>query len=68
MIKDRTNGLLYKYDSISDLESKMKILYENPELAKQYGKNAKKRAIDDYDKEKYYNKIIDIYSKVLKEK
>lgn len=68
LIKDKTNGLLYKYDSISDLESKMKILYENPELAKQYGKNAKKRAIDDYDKEKYYNKIIDIYSKVLKEK
>ena len=67
LIKDKVNGLLYKYDSISDLEAKMKILYENPELANQYGKNAKKIAIDNYGKEKYYNQIIDIYNKVLKE-
>ena len=67
LVTDKVNGLLYKYDSISDLEAKMKILYENPELAKQYGKNAKKIAIDNYGKEKYYNQIIDIYNKVLKE-
>ena len=67
LVEDKVNGLLYKYDSVSDLESKMKILYENPELAKEYGKNAKKIAIDNYGKEKYYNQIIDIYNKVLKE-
>lgn len=67
LVKDKVNGLLYKYDSISDLEVKMKRLYENPELAKQYGENAKKIAIDNYGKEKYYNQVIDIYNKVLKE-
>lgn len=67
LVSNQVNGLLYKYDSISDLEVKMKILYENPELAKEYGKNAKKIAIDNYGKEKYYNQIIDIYNKVLKE-
>ena len=68
LVNDKINGLLYKYDSISELEAKMKILYENPKLAKQYGENAKKIATDDYDKEKYYSKIMDIYNKVLKEK
>ncbi len=68
LVNDKINGLLYKYDSISELEAKMKILYENPKLAKQYGENAKKIATDDYDKEKYYSKIMDIYNKVIKEK
>ena len=68
LVNDKVNGLLYKYDSISDLEAKMKILYENPELAKQYGANAKKIAIENYGKEKYYKQIINIYNKVLKEK
>lgn len=67
LINDKVNGLLYKYDSISDLKSKMEILYDNPKLAKQYGENAKKIAIDNYGKEKYYYQIIDIYNKVLKE-
>lgn len=67
LVKDKVNGLLYKYDSISDLEAKMKLLYENPDLAKKYGDNAKKIAMDNYDKENYYNQIIEIYKKVLEE-
>ena len=68
LVNDKINGLLYKYDSISELEAKMKILNEIPKLAKQYGEKEKKIATDDYDKEKYYSKIMDIYNKVIKEK
>lgn len=68
LVKDKVNGFLYKYDSILDLKSKMEIMYENPELAKKYGKKGKEIAVENYDKEKYYNKIIEIYKKLLKNK
>ena len=68
LVKDKVNGFLYKYDSILDLKSKMEIMYENPELAKKYGKNGKEIAVENYGKEKYYNEIIEIYKKLLKNK
>ena len=68
LVKDKVNGFLYKYDSILDLKSKMEIMYENPELAKKYGKKGKEIAVENYGKEKYYNEIIEIYKKLLKNK
>lgn len=67
LVKDKENGLIYKYDSIDELETKMKLLFENKELAEQYGKKAKEYAEKNYNKEIYYDKIIKIYEKVLKE-
>ena len=60
LVKDKENGLIYNYNSINELESKMKLLFENKELAEQYGKNAKEYAQKMYNKENYYNKIIEI--------
>ena len=68
LVKDKVNGFLYKYDSILDLKAKMEIMYENPELAKKYGKKGKEMAVENYGKEKYYNEIIEIYKKLLKNK
>ena len=68
LVKDKVNGFLYKYDSILDLKAKMEIMYENPELAKKYGKKGKEIAVENYGKEKYYNEIIEIYKKLLKNK
>ncbi len=66
LVKDKENGLIYNYNSINELESKMKLLFENKELAEQYGKNAKEYAQKMYNKENYYNKIIEIYEEALK--
>ena len=68
LVKDKENGLIYKYDSIDELETKMKLLFENQELAEQYGKKAKEYAEKFYSTETYYDKIIKIYEKVLKGK
>ena len=67
LVKDKENGLVYRYNSIDELETKMKLLFENKELAEQYGKKAKEYAEKFYNKETYYDKIIKIYEKVLKE-
>lgn len=67
LIKDKESGLLYKFDDIDDLASKMKILFEDKELAKKYGIQAKKQAIECFSKEKYYNDILNIYNECIKE-
>lgn len=66
LVKDKENGLTYNYNSIDELETKMKLLFENKELAEQYGKKAKEYAQKTYNKEIYYNRIIEIYEEVLK--
>lgn len=65
LVKNKQNGLIFKHDDIRDLEEKMKLLFENNELVKEYSKNAKKIAQKEYSKEEYYNKMIKIYEDVL---
>ena len=66
LIEEAKTGLAYKFDDIDDLASKMKIFFEDSELAKQFGKNAKEEAKELYGKEKYYQRILDIYDNFVK--
>ena len=68
LVKDKENGLIYRYNSIDELETKMKLLFENQELVEEYGKKAKKIAEKEYSRDEYYNKIIKIYEDVLGDK
>lgn len=65
LVKNEQSGLTYKYDDVNDLSNKMKLLFDNENLVKQYGENAKKQAQREYSNEKYYEEIISIYYKVL---
>ena len=67
-MKNEKSGLIYEYNNINDLTNKMKLLFENDKLCIEYGKNAKKQAIEFYSSEVYYKKIISLYDKLLKEK
>ena len=67
LVQDKVNGLTYQYDDIKELEEKMKILFENRLLAEEYGKKAREIAIKEYSKDAYYNQIIKIYEKAVKE-
>ena len=67
LVKENESGLLYKYNNIEELSNKMKLLFENKNLAEDYGKKAKQQA-KEYDKEKYYQNIIKIYKEVLSKK
>ena len=66
LVQDKVNGLTYQYDDIRELEEKMKLLFENKELADEYGRNAKNIAKKEYSKNEYYNKIIKIYEKLIR--
>ena len=66
LVKDNENGFIYKYDDVNELSEKMKILFEDDKLVKKFSKQAKEIAKEQYSKENYYKKIMNIYDKVLK--
>ena len=68
LVQDEKNGLLFKYDDITDLSEKMKKLYEDEELVKSLQLQAKEQAKKDFDKQKYYERIIKVYENLIKEK
>ena len=66
LVKDNENGFIYQYDDINELAEKMKILFEDDKLVKKFSKQAKEIAKEQYSKENYYKKIMNIYNKVSK--
>lgn len=66
LVKDNRSGFIYKYDDINDLADKMKILFEDKNLAEKFGKNAKIEAKQLYAKDVYYKKIMDVYCELIK--
>ena len=67
LVEDGKNGYTYKYDDIDELKEKMKKLFNDKELANEFGANAKEYAREEYDKNKYYEKIMRIYKNANKE-
>ena len=68
LVKDEQNGLLYNYNDVDELSRKMSRLYKNVDLTEKLGDNAKKMAQKLYSKEIYYNKVNQIYTKIIEEK
>lgn len=66
LVKHNENGLIYKYDDVDELASKMQELFEDDKLVKKFSKQAKEIAKEQYSKENYYKEIMKIYKKVLK--
>lgn len=66
LVKENETGLIYKYNSVKELEEKMNDLLNNKEKAVQFGKNAKEIAKKIFSKDEYYDKIIKIYKGVIK--
>lgn len=68
LVKDNQSGFIYKYDDVNDLAAKMRILFEDRNLAEGFGKNAKMDAKKLYAKDVYYKKIMDIYENLVEGK
>ena len=64
LVKDKENGLIYKYDDVNELTEKLNLLFENDKLVEEYSKNAKEFAKKEYSPENYYKKLMNIYNKV----
>ena len=64
LVKDGHTGFIY--EKIDELSEKMKILFSDKKTAEEFGKNAKMDVQKLYAKEVYYEKIMDIYSELIK--
>ena len=68
LIENNKNGFLYKYDDIDELERCMKKLFEDKELVDIQSEKSRELFEHNYSEEIYYNKIIEIYNSLIKEK
>ena len=65
LISNKENG--YVYNTVEELTDYMNKLFADDKLVKQFSEKSKELAVKLYDREVYYNKLIDIYNNVLKE-
>lgn len=68
LIKDKFNGLLYRYNDIGDLADKIRYLLNHEDLIEEFGRNAYSCAAEKYTISFHALKIYEEYKKVLKEK
>lgn len=66
LVIDNENGFIY--NTVEELTEKMNTLFENQDLVNQFSKKSKELAKQNYDREVYYNKLKQIYDKVIKER
>lgn len=64
---DGETALLFETKNADDLSAKLEHLINNPELRKQLGTNARKRAVELFDLNVIMDKTIELYKKSLKE-
>lgn len=62
---DQETGIVIEPSSHEALISAMRTLLENPKMAQQYGKNARKRALTLFTAKKQADEYLDLYTKVL---
>ena len=68
LIDDKKNGYVYEYNNIDNLAEKMKILFDNNEVANQQSIMSRKLYEEKYNENFYYNKLLKIYTNLIKEK
>lgn len=66
LVIDNENGFIY--NTVDELAQKMNLLFEDEELVNKFSKKSKELAKQNYNREVYYNKLKQIYDKVIKER
>lgn len=65
---DNQTALLFESKNAEELSAKIEILIKNPQLRKELGVNARKRAIENFDLNVIMDKTIKLYSESLNKK
>ena len=68
LIEESKNGYLYKYDYIDMLTEKLKILFNEEKKVRDFSEESKKLFEKNYNSDIYYNKLLSLYSELIKEK
>ena len=68
LVRDKSTGLLFNPGDADDMTKKVKILWSNPGMCIEMGKNAKIEYTSKYSAEKNYITLMSIYQKVIAKK
>ncbi len=63
IIGHNKNGILFPVDDSKKLAEEIKKLYDNPELVKELGKNARHKVENKYSPDVHYEKLMNIYNR-----
>jgi len=66
IITDGVDGMLFTMGDAEELANKVKSVWNNDNKLKQMGEAAKKRVQEQNNPEKYYQKILEIYERVIR--
>ncbi|OGS71111.1 MAG: group 1 glycosyl transferase [Flavobacteria bacterium RIFCSPLOWO2_12_FULL_35_11] len=65
LVKDNETGLTFEPGNSEDLRSKIEYLINKPEKIVEMGKNAREFVVREFDAEKHYRRLMEIYNSVL---
>ena len=65
LVKDNETGLTFEAGDAEDLRAKIEFLLNSPGRIVEMGKNARKFVEEELNAEKYYNKLVSIYRRLL---
>jgi glycosyltransferase involved in cell wall biosynthesis len=65
IVDDGITGLLFESGNINDLVEKIKYLWARPDLCSTMGHNGREKALREYSENRYYERLMDAYEKVL---
>ena len=68
MVEDNVTGLLFERNNKKDFIQKIDYLFANPLEVTRMGKNALSKLKNEYNSELHYNKLIELFSRVVKSK
>ncbi len=66
IVDDGVTGLLVEPGNAQDLTDKIRYLWERPELCEKMGLAGREKALEEYSEQKYYDRLMDVYSKAQK--
>lgn len=64
MVEDDVNGLLFPAGDVQELTRRLVVLLKSPELRERMGLKGREKALELYNPDYHYRKIIDIYGEV----
>jgi glycosyltransferase involved in cell wall biosynthesis len=65
IVEDGVTGFLFRPGNAEELASKMKLLWENPDLCRKMGKAARDRVIREYGEDLYYRRLVETYHRAI---
>lgn len=68
IVDDGITGLLFEPGNINDLVNKIKYLWAHPDACSKIGQNGREKALHEYSEDKYYERLMTIYKRAIKEK